>query len=722
MKIAKKILLMLLILAFAFSLFACVCAEEDHVDEDGDSKCDVCGVKMRIEPVCEHTDEDKDLKCDKCEAEIEPCEHADANADAKCDKCGEAVALPPCVHADTNTDGKCDLCGANLGTLAVCEHADANADAKCDKCGEAVEPPAPCEHADTNTDGKCDLCGDAFTPAPCQHVNEDADGKCDLCGETINHTHNDGDKNGKCDVCSKNMPKKEEVIEYPWADDAPVKLVFRMTNHTNGLQNPSGCERYLAGEDINAIEDIDDMIADRNAEAEILTNVALMYEYYNDTTDYGWGYAADVICAESNSTTNRIPDIYCNFTHDLVCASLKGVFANLKKTDAENGNYFEFIYDDYDEAVDNRGYMYDYMRSTTLSLDKVYVLASDYFIDLIRSFYIVPVNIKLLESVSNPELAVDRTDDGEFTIDDFYEEVKEKKWTYNKAAAYSADVYKNTGTANSGEDIEDVLGFAISFGELSASGFIYTTDISIINWEWDNLRGDYDYEYPSESPQLYELFDNLSTLVNSKGVALIKPGTDVYKYGTNSRDAIRNRFCDNKVLFGDIILLGSLEYEAYQNLKCLTGFGIAPVPLYHEVAPGSDETYLTSIHNSARPGAISAKTKHFSECTAFLNYQSTHSKNIISEYYDLNLCYGITDGTAGTVQMLQYIRSHVRSSFDKNFEDAVGVFGKKEHDNWYHILLINNFAYDIRSDYPAKVGAKNEQLETLYDKYKNLPK
>ena len=42
----------------------------------------------------------------------------------------------------------------------------------------------------------------------------------------------------------------------------------------------------------------------------------------------------------------------------------------------------------------------DWMNSVTLSQHKMYILASDYFIDLVRAFYVVPVNVTMLEELS----------------------------------------------------------------------------------------------------------------------------------------------------------------------------------------------------------------------------------------------------------------------------------------------------------------------------------
>jgi hypothetical protein len=151
------------------------------------------------------------------------------------------------------------------------------------------------------------------------------------------------------------------------------------------------------------------------------------------------------------------------------------------------------------------------------------------------------------------------------------------------------------------------------------------------------------------------------------------------------------------------------------------GFGVVCVPLYTDA---EGERYLTQIHNVGRPGAIGANTLKFAECTAFLNYQSTHSTDILNEYYDYKLQYDVVDGTqTGTVDMLKYIRLNVRTSFDKAFEDAIGVFyGEEAEDNkWAKIISREDFILDIRQQYDTLVGSKQKNLEALEKYYEELP-
>ena len=598
-----------------------------------------------------------------------------------------------------------------LGALASCgdectSHVDSNKDGKCDNCGAAVQSQECTEHVDKNKDGKCDVCkakvkNDGGNDECTEHVDDDEDGKCDECGE-------------KLDV----------AYEYYWDN---VSFIFQMTNNTCADELSSGCERYLAGEYTGVEDTIDEMITDRNTDAMTHAKVdEIKYLYYDNVESYGWSDACQVIIKETSSNdTEGLPDMYVNFIYDMVAASLQGSFANLYgNTRGQNNNYFPFTEfrdavdeGEFDEETMGNGYMYEYMTTLTLSKHKMYVLASDYFTDLIRAFFVVPVNIKLLNEVG---LGVtgDLVGDGDgFTIDDFYEEVKQGKWTYNKLAEYSAAIYKDE--QNAGKiDINDRIGFALANGGLAGSGMIYTTSCTIINRNWSSSLRDYEYSYSSENEKLYELVDNIKLLFNKTGVLAVDATADVLVHGDTHQKAIRNRFADDKVLFGGIILVGSLEDEVYQEMKDSSGFGVVPVPLYKD---NSGDRYLTQIHNVGRAGAISVKTQKFEQCTAFLNYQSTNSTDILDEYYDYKLQYDVADGTPGTVYMLQYIRTNVRSAFDKTFEDAIGEFYGKQKERWHAILIANKYQMDMRGDYQSLYASKQDDLTNLIKQYDVLP-
>ena len=588
-----------------------------------------------------------------------------------------------------------------------------------------------CDHADSDSNGKCDKCGEPYGTAACtSHKDADKNGKCDNCGATVSTAckHEDDNDDGKCDKCGKaySSGNEEEVIEYPWSSQT---LIFQMTHNTNNDELPSGCERYLAGEDLKATEDIDDMVAERNSDAEYFTKIKVTYQYYPNTAKYVWGQNIDTIeSTVKSASTKDVPDMYCNFVYDMVGASLKGCFANLRSTSRGAGelnglNYFSFLDEDYDEEVDNEGYMYEYMTSLTLSQHKMYVLASDYFTDMIRAFFIIPVGVKLIESTG---AAV--TGKTNYSLDDFYKVVTDGNWTYETLAQYAGAAHVDDGNSDTADQWlgDEVVGFAMAGkpdAGVASSGLIYTTSVSIIDKKWNNDKNDWSYEYPgADKTQLGNLCDRTSWLFTQPGIVLVEssktPG--MTEWGQKTFLAIRTRFTQGHVLFGDIMLVGALEFTQYQNMKEEGGFGVVPVPLYRT---GTDDKYLTQIHNVGRPGAIATNTLKFAECTAFLNYQSTHSTDILNEYYDYKLQYDVADGSKGTVYMLQYIRSNVRTSFDKAFEDAIGVYygEEAEKNKWHAIIGGEGFIIDIRAKYAQIVDSKQENLNKLVSYYEELP-
>ena len=178
-------------------------------------------------------------------------------------------------------------------------------------------------------------------------------------------------------------------------------------------------------------------------------------------------------------------------------------------------------------------------------------------------------------------------------------------------------------------------------------------------------------------------------------------------------------FASGNVLFGDIITAGELEEEAYHRLFGYGRLGILPIPTLEE-----SDRYMTQIHSIGKAGAIAYNTKKFVECTAFLNYQSTHSTDILNTYYDYKLQYDVADGAKGTVYMLQYIRNNVRSSFDKTFEDAIGSFYSEQGadaQKWAGIFSGARYQIDIRASYQEHYQAKKEHLDTLVSYYNELP-
>ena len=599
-------------------------------------------------------------------------------------------------------------------------------------------PDAECEHTNLSTAYRHDdskhwkICADCSTTAK---FNEEE------------HSFTDG-------VCVCGYEEGKEVLTYPWTE-ATIK--FQLTEHSNGGELSSECRRYMSGES-DYVEKVDKLVAERNASCVVETGVKAEFKYLEEGNAlYGWGKNTSTIVSQVTAGGTNCPDVFCNFVYDMVSASLKAAFANLNATDRGSKadgtyglNYFEFandpkyadktVTDEETGVTSTYGYMYEYMRSLTLDRTKMYLVSSDYFTDMVRAFYCIPVNSKLMNTSftvdNSTEAFKDRTGDNKFNMDDFFALVNAGKWNYETMAelckVVAEDTESDTTQSRNGWDLRDTVGFALDANSgLAASGILYSTSIEIIHRELDLNKGDYVFEYPTTNDDLLKFCDNLKTLFSTRGVISVL-GTETFGFKTpdagetpSASDAIRAQFANNKVLFGNIVCVGALENATYQNME--DGFGVAPVPIYRTTnldgTPCTD-TYTTQVHNLGRIGAIAACTTKFAECSAYLNYQSLNSKDILERYYNDILKGKVASGAKGNEEMLDLLRKNIRSSFDKVYEDAIAFYFAANNPNatynkWHEMIKADRYLNEtLNADKYTEVRAEKQQnLEDLKAEY-----
>lgn len=665
-----------------------------------------------------------------------------------CSGCTEK--LDSALHDFTGEDNTvCTVCGY------TCEHPEGEgteyvADPEYhwipDECGHDVNvDKAPHEF---NLDGQCTVCGkfnhEHTFEEEWSYLNESSHWKAPTCGCTASllkgeyesGSHSDGNADGSCDVCSAKMLARYDIEKkysnYTWED---TEITICLNEHSNTEQLPSAHRRYLAGEipQGEKPDTVDDLVATRQQKAYETTHVTVKYEYWGtedkDTKEEPamWGTTVSRMTQYALSGSGEI-DVFINQIYDMVSAQLNGAFANTRSMiQGDEQNYFSYTdpeFEEYAEQTGNEfGYMLEYMSELSFSKKKQYLVASDYFIDLVRAFFIVPLNIKLLHSIGLDKSPIgDRDGDHDSDVDDFYKMVMNGEWTYNMVAEYSEVIHREYSGATGGS-MEDQNGWILSTEDgMYSSALLYTTSIKFFSREL-NSDGVYTCTYPKTNEDLGQFCDALASLVGKKGVHVENV----------THTEIRDKFTGGQVLFGGVALLGSLELEGYQAMKEGNGggFGVLPVPLYRqydieydqngEVISKTQEKYLTIIHNMGRIAAISATTDSFIQCTAYLDYQSTHSSEILNEYYEYNLEYAVAGGTDGNIAILEYIRKNVRSAFDKTYEDAVGYDLKKANkanNSWALIIQRAKYACTtIRGEYWANASAREEYLKQIVNVY-----
>ena len=550
-----------------------------------------------------------------------------------------------------------------------------------------------------------------------------------------------GDNGGKGDGPKADVEPNEA---YDWP--AGTEIIMQLGMNSSGGELPSGCKQYYSGEDMQAQQNVHQSVRKRNTNAESYAKVDVKYTYVGESDNgYGWGESFKEIMSEVMTQSKLNPDIYVNFAYDITCASIRNCFANLLSTSTEDyakGNHFRFVEDDYNPQVTNyfdsnagEGYFYAYMESLSLTPDtRLYCIGSNYTLDLVRAFYVIPVNVNLMATITDLSApAGDRDNDGDHDIKDFYALVDDGNygWDYEALAGYANLCKSDTNKDSPGADIKDEkIGFALGIGSgLTGSGVLYTTDVEIL--KWDENQGK--YAYPTSAGKLKALADALNSLMadNRSSICTVtREQAQAAGYCNSSEGelvGIRNKFAQDGILFGGIICVGSLEDQAYQNMrKDGSGFGVVPVPIFQDHSIAGDR-YLTSVHNIARIAAISRASTEKSQCSAFLDYQSRNSKTILEDYYK-NTLTAATGGLAGSynANMLTYIRNHVRTCFDKTFEDAIANYLSDDdtqamEKRWHHILMTNEYEIsNMDTMYIKYYEIKQENLDDIYAQWNSL--
>ena len=543
---------------------------------------------------------------------------------------------------------------------------------------------------------------------------------CTACDElleremkTIPAVGHSFDDDGVCTSCGV----MEHYMDIYW--EGEDEFIFCLTENTNNQELSSGCARYLAGEVRNyeARDVVDDLVTDRNSLAREMTNMRPTYQYVPEDREHGIGQNAfDMVADMSCYISGITPDVYCNFTYDMVAASLQGAFANLKTTsvvtDGEvRKNYFRFADPTYD---DEEGYMLEYMDSLTLSGTKQYCLASDYFTDVMRAACVVPVSVTLLETIplSDVEGAFnyDYIADGKYTIEDFYQFVYTGGWSYATIAEISQvyDIFESDGAGDSNGDLEDRLVFAISTRAASMCGIFHSSVGPILEKNVD-ADGNSTLSFPEADDVAFSAMataysDASRDLFLRKGVIAVTDNNVGSQYNNNPTLAIRDRFARNKILFGGVVMLGWLENYDYSYME--GGFGVVPVPLSRTVDEnGNPVSYATLAYNRAKVGAINAKTTKFAKISAYLDCVSVTSTDVLEAYFEHHV-YNAENPKANK-DMLVYIRSTLVGFIERTFLD---VATGNANDNPY---LISSTA-EIIKGYIREYSDRIKELEKSY--------
>lgn len=403
-----------------------------------------------------------------------------------------------------------------------------------------------------------------------------------------------------------NDATESETAEIETSGEADRKgKEFRILSATRAPAGMASSNCFLEGEQ-NTAGTINEAVHERNTAVELELDVALTFSH------------AD---ADKSDIQSEIKRLVMSGTdaYDLVISELLP-FASL----ANDGTFRNILSSEFTGFdFENKPYWYkEYMDDLRLMNGYEYLLAGDFFIDVLRSSHLLLFNKEMYRNHY-------RRDPGEV-----FEWVLNYEWTYEKLNGIITDMYLDKN-GNSRRDYGDRWGLSISDLRSAKIGFIVSADPGLVSRSEDGtpriVLGD--------TSRMADLTQRLSLLLFNSSCYISDAAG-----GNSLRD-----FTEGSALLCEGHWLGSLENTALPDMK--EGAGVLPYPQLY----ASDKRYTTATSNTANVGAVllTAKDEAFISTVIQALNRETASRLIPKYYRDaLKLRYDADPYTAGMIRIL----------------------------------------------------------------------
>ena len=521
------------------------------------------------------------------------------------------------------------------------------------------------------------------------------------CGKKDDSKPNNGNNSGNNGGNGGNggTTNPGETTEAKWYDSVDFgqkTLTIQLSNDTADPELPADVA-YIQGPDkiseTTGVDKVKNLVKERNRNVESKKNginVKIDYKYtlvegYSDR----WSHVSSVIAqAERNYSNSNKADLYIDLMYDMLGAACeKAVFDNiLKYTKTDSGvagwvgGYFDIeSYNGYNTAL---------MSDMTLTEDRQVLIASDYFLDVLRAMLVLPFNLSMYT-----EYATDDADAAKL-----YQMVLDGKWTWDQLLSYNG-VASSAGSATI--DDSRIL-MAIANGGMMASGFLYSTDYTIYKQDGDK------YTLKTTCSELQQLFSKAGTLSGVRGIVML-PGESA-AVGESNR-----KFTSGEALFATVNMLGILETADFQGMA-QGSLSILPIPKLNE-----NREYSTLTNSRARVGALSYHSTNQAAMSAYIQLSTEESGTVKNTYFD-DAILGKYLAGSGASNILNMIYNRLGNAKNAIIENLIlnrdWTIGKA--NCWSQLIKEDNMTgnQNISSMMAACVGAKQEVLNKAVEAWK----
>ena len=409
-------------------------------------------------------------------------------------------------------------------------------------------------------------------------------------------------------------PNRETVEEDHRFDDVNYGgRAFRIYTSTNIASTGMGNSNFLiegTGEIDGGL--VNDAVLERNIMVEDLLGIELEFTQI----DLPYSEVAADIRRFTTSGADEF-DLVINDIYAFAELTIEGNFRNVMDDDC----VFDF----------ERSYWYkDYMEDLRFTNGYQYVLAGDYFADIIRSAHLLLMNKEIYR------------DHFQSDPDEIYGVVSDYQWTYDRMNQLISNVYIDKNT-NGEKDNGDVYGFmepefwggSIPFS-VSGNPTYITRDEhgtpEIVVHQGDRAN---------------QLASAISAIFNNECSSI----------GKTPEPEILQAFTEGEALIVGYQRLGSLENPIFRNME--GDAAVLPYPMLFE----TDKKYTTSAHDTTEMGAILATSTDLEYISTVIEVLNRETANILMPaYYSEGLQLQCVDDEKAAA-MIDIIHDNFDNSF-----------------------------------------------------------
>ena len=394
---------------------------------------------------------------------------------------------------------------------------------------------------------------------------------------------------------------------------------FRIYTSTNEASTMGTSNVFIEGVGQMGEGMVSDAVFERNVHVEELLDVTLDFTQVDLRYDY---VAADI----RKYTTSGLDefDLMINDIYSFSELLIEGNFRNV----LEDECVFDF----------ERPYWYkDFMDDLRLMDGYQYVMAGDYFIDVLRTAHLLLLSKEMYNEVYHRP------------ADEVYDMVTNFEWTYEKMVTMISDLYVDQnmdGVKNAGDRFGYMdwvyWGATIPLAASGTTNYISRDDEGIPT------------VVIHEGDRANRLGNAISSLLNNDSTFLM------------DNDGPLNNFVEGNTLITATIFLGTLESQTLRQME--GDLAVLPYPMLS----ASDKKYTTSVHDTTEMGVIpvtATDLAFFSTVTEVLTRET--AAIVLPKYYNESLQVQYVDDEKAAA-MIDIIHDNFDNSFILAYNGPLG--------------------------------------------------